>query len=279
MKAHLLRIILALGVALLLAACASGLPRPLPEPRTIRPSARQWIPMIAKGKLTKLGMAGCPSSCAAFGCSWCYSWVPDPGTRPGVESVPMIWGRKDLGKPLGGNSKWLMGFNEPDLRGQSDLSIQEAVQLWHDLEERYPDRFLVSVAPSHLAVDWLPIWREVFIRTYGRPPRVDALAVHCYMTADECIAMVKRYISWAKAWGVAEVWVTEMMQTSAAAARKFADWLTLEPMVTRFAPYVSRQDCSDDTWNCALSGDPSLLNADGSLTAKGGWYARPEWAW
>jgi hypothetical protein len=237
-----------------------------------------YLPLWAPEPMPKLGMAGCPVDCEIFGCGWCYSWCSDPGTRPNIETVPMVWGRKQMHLPVGGNSDWLMQFNEPDLRGQSDLTLDDAIALTYEIEALHPTKRMVSPAPSHVNQNWLRQFRAAFYAAYARYPRWDALGMHCYLSLSECITLAQQFIADAAAWQVPEVWITEWVAWSEADARRFMAWVEAQPAITRYAVYVSRQDCSDGTWNCELSGDPSLLEANGvTLTEHGQWYARSLW--
>eukprot|EP01046_Picozoa_sp_COSAG06_P005605 COSAG06_NODE_251_length_19092_cov_52.770126_18_plen_235_part_00 len=76
------------------------------------------------------------------GLSWWYDWglVPSAGTTaPDQEFVAMAWGAGHKGQPLQeylGNwtphptTKHLLGFNEPNLRHQSNLNASAACALW-----------------------------------------------------------------------------------------------------------------------------------------------------
>lgn len=278
-------------VLLVMVGCV-GLPAGLPAARTFASPVgaagsrtyRTYLPLwIESGN--KLGLGGCPGSCEVLGCSWCYSWLPDPGTWAGVdhERVPMIWGRNDVGATVGGNSVWLMGFNEPDLSGQANLSTGTAAVLWREIERLYPERKLVAPAPSDVWPGWIDAMRYAYFARYGSWPRFDALAFHCYKpTANECIAIGRQFVAWARAWGVREVWCTEFAFLPAwtadaeGEARRFVAWLEGEPLVTRYAPFVSYIDFSaGPPWWWPWAGpDPSVLTETGELTAIGRWYAR-----
>ncbi|MFF4751565.1 glycosyl hydrolase [Streptomyces sp. NPDC002514] len=69
--------------------------------------------------------------------SWYYNWDAAPGpvtAPPGVEFVPMIWGEGSIvDAKLGQANKYgkeLLGFNEPDNPGQSNLTVDRALTLW-----------------------------------------------------------------------------------------------------------------------------------------------------
>jgi hypothetical protein len=201
----------------------------------------------------------------------------------GVEAVPMI---RDAGQMhvtlLGGDSDWIMGFNEPDLPGQANMTPDEAAVLWREIEGRWPGRRLLGPAPSHLHPEWIVQFRDAYMRRYGQAPRLDGLAFHCYYRyASQCIALGERFVRWADEWGSEEVWCTEFAflpvngPDAERQARRFVAWLEGEPGVTRYAPYVVHQAVCDQFWpDCRPGADPSLLDAAGGVTEIGRWYAK-----
>ena len=46
------------------------------------------------------------------------------------------------------------------------------------------------------------------------------------------------------------------------------------PFWTRYAPFVSRETCDNEFWDCATAGDPSLFDRFGQLTEVGRAYQR-----
>lgn len=284
------------GLALLIvvaSACAQTSVRRIPEPFSsplLAPEAAQrrvYLPMVYPVE-NKLGMAGCPPSCNEFGCSWCYSWSLHPGSEPNRDSVPMLWDERDVLATVGGNSEWLMGWNEPDIcPAQACISPQEGAILWRLVELRNPGRKLLAPAPSHMRPEWLLKWREAYRSVWGAWPRIDGLAAHCYhQSAAECIALVERFKGWADEWDVDEIWVTEfaflpVYCDAPVEAQKFTRYLEAEPLVTRYAPYVSYngdpEDCPWPYWSdCRPGANPSLLQKDlATLTELGKVYAKP----
>lgn len=282
---------LLLVIAWLVTGCAGQRPR-VPEPFVsplIVPTAapRIYVPAVLQSP-RKLGMAGCPehvASVAAFGLAWCYSWTPDPGLLPRVETVPMIWDETQINRPLVGNSRFVLFFNECNEPTQCNLSPEAAVAPYAIAVRRVRAAGLkvVAPAPSQRDLTWLPRFRMA-LRQANVDDRFDALAAHCYGDAAYCRAVLTQFMAWAQDWAVGgqplEVWLTETMQPTAAEARELMAWIAGQPLITRAAIYVSRQDCDDGwTWNCRRDGDPSLLNPDGSLTERGQWYAQPEVPW
>lgn len=140
------------------------------------------------------------------GVSWIYTWGETPlgtadnlGDDDGIMFIPMAWGRnfnetaiRDYIKSHS-SVKYLLGFNEPNFAAQANMSPKEAASLWHVLEDIASEFDLRLVAPalnfSGEKVDgqvWgIYDWLDEFIRSYkeanDRLPKIDCLALHCYM--------------------------------------------------------------------------------------------------
>ena len=243
------------------------------------------MPLLGKAPAPpKLGIAGAsPTQVKTLGGSWYHNWGPMPGVAAGVEAVPMIWGR-DVPTTVGGNSMYLLGMNEPDMDGQSNLTPQEGAQIWRKIELAFPGKLLISPVPSHEDPEWLVRFRDAYRAMYGRWPRLDGLALHCYIPEQGgCIALGQKYVGWARAWGANEIWVTEFAylpmwaQNAEAQAREFVAWLEAEPLVKRYAPFTAYIRGGDPNWpHTDPATNPSLFVASGStqLTAMGRWYKR-----
>jgi Glycosyl hydrolase catalytic core len=95
----------------------------------------------------------------------------------GVEFVPMIWGKRDIpeiGQAKGGV---LLGFNEPERSEQSNLTVEEALALWPQLEAT--KMRLGSPAPAHGPKGMR--WLEQFMAGCAEKKlRVDFICLHWY---------------------------------------------------------------------------------------------------
>ncbi len=228
------------------------------SPRAASANSTVFLPYVnvgvarIKSSSTKKGVGLTYQDCASattLGAKWQFGWMTSPANCAGIENVPMISVAGDVNTTLGGNSNWVMGFNEPDSAGATNLSPSSAATLWRQIEQKYPNRKLLAPAPSGANPTWLVDFRNAYIAAFGAPPRLDALAVHCFAwSADACIQHTQLFEGWASSWGVPEVWVTEFSISPAAPntpsqaiqeETTFLNWLDAEPMVTRYAWFAS----------------------------------------
>ncbi|KAK9844328.1 hypothetical protein WJX74_000854 [Apatococcus lobatus] len=85
--------------------------------------------------------AGVQQALQHSGVSWFYAWSGSPADQaidvpPGIEFVPMIWGRsaaQDGSIKAAAKYSVLLGFNEPDRPDQANMRVEEALELWPHL--------------------------------------------------------------------------------------------------------------------------------------------------
>lgn len=235
-----------------------------------------------------------------LGCSWWYNWgaapvwwrrdVPDDG-RPlpdvlsqlqGVEFVAMQWGPwgfDSLEKELPDGVRYLLGFNEPNIRGQAAITPQQCAAYWPFLE-RVAARFnlkLGSASPSHSDGQLGPgnarEWHEEFFRAYPQA-RVDFFCVHHYSCEVEWL---RGEVDAVRGWGK-PVWVTEFACPTAARGPQNVDYLKKalayldgDPAVERYAIFGAVSNSYNDDW----LGNIGLVYRDqgGHLTELGKLYS------
>ena len=270
-------------------ATSADSPTPTPESRSPKRAPVSqfylFVPLVqgyhaAPKKGAALTYQDC-SSATAVKATWEYSWSPSPPNCVGIENIPMIYGASDMNATLGGNSQWVMGFNEPDSTSQANLTPAQAASLWYQIEKKYPDRKLLAPAPSGADANWVVDFRNAYISAYGIPPRLDGLAAHCYAWyASQCIPFVQQFESWASSWGVAEVWVTEFSfattspsspSQSVQQAQTFISWMEGQPQVTRFAWFASKIQ-GTESWLPPSFDTPLVDWVTGQLTSFGNMY-------
>ncbi|MFC6093052.1 glycoside hydrolase family protein [Saccharothrix lopnurensis] len=113
---------------------------------------------------------------------WYYTWASDTQgvtPPPGVEFVPMIWGAGAVTDAQLGRARslgtTLLGFNEPDMAGQANMSVEQALALWPRLQATgmrlgapavafggdraggWLDRFMSGAAARGYRVDFIPL--------------------------------------------------------------------------------------------------------------------------
>ncbi|MGW3104230.1 glycosyl hydrolase [Streptomyces sp. NPDC001100] len=152
------------------------------------PSDPATNPVTTTAASTRKGVSlnpvdGASQALAESGASWYFNWASSTGavTKPdGVDYVPMIWGPgsvtdAELGAAVQNGSKELLGFNEPDNGGQSNMTPEQALDLWPrlestglrlgapavasgaDVEGGWLDRFMKGASDRGLRVDFIPV--------------------------------------------------------------------------------------------------------------------------
>ena len=182
-----------------------------------------------------------------------------------------------------GKAPYFLGFNEPDL--SLAVTPQMAAEMWPQVIAANPNKLAVSPAPSHLHPEWLAQFYTAHVRKWGYPPKLDALAIHCYNSANVCIQVVQQVIDYARMWNVPEVWVTEfafseMWQSSypvgttwQTEARKFIDWLDTQAIVTRYYWWALAYDSDVPAQWWSYGWHTQLYNFhEGGLNERGRFY-------
>jgi hypothetical protein len=218
---------------------------------------------------------------------WFYTWgttLPFEQQPKNVEFVSMFWGKanvtdanidyvkkwKDSGK-----IKYVLGFNEPDLGDQSNMSVDDALALWPKLESiGLP---LGSPAASWPTRDWIYSFLDKAIAQHRR---VDFICVHMYVGLDD-VDFVKVLVDLNNKYHL-PIWITEFGTADQDATTMAANRYTAEqvqgfmqrllpkldslPFVQRYS-WFSGSPTSTRLWPSAL------VAADSTLTPLGKIYA------
>ena len=220
---------------------------------------------------------------------WHYSWNRDMKEQipDSVEYVPMFWGAGSVNdgeilriKSLAdaGKIKYVLGFNEPDLESQANLTVDEAIALWPKLEEIGVP--LGSPAPAGLNNGWL---EEFMTKANANNLRVDFICIHLYRENDAQIfldAVDQTYQKYGK-----PIWITEMSikdnQAQTVAQNRFSMTDVLETMKILLPELYNREYLSRFAWFTATRDSPNypgnsssvLYDENDKLTALGEYYA------
>lgn len=217
---------------------------------------------------------------------WYYTWgTPMPSPSPkNCEFVSMFWGAANVTDAniaavgqlkAQGSVKYVLGFNEPDQSGQSNMTVSQVLALWPKLES-------IGLPLGSPAVSWPTLqWFTDFMDSVAAEHlRVDFICVHMYVGTDD-VSFVQVLQQLYNQYHL-PIWVTEFATADWNASTPAANMYTASDalgFMQRLLPkldslsYVQRY-----SW---FSGDPTsaalwpsaLIATNGSLTTLGSWYA------
>lgn len=208
--------------------------------------------------------------------SWAYNWAGSlSGSLPSnIEFVPMLWGPKMFGgwvtaieTALSSGSTYILGFNEPDMASQANMSPTDAASYYQTYITPWSDKAkLISPAVTSSTETGVGLdWFDSFIGSCSSCG-ISGLAVHWYGdTADDFKTFVTKAVAMASKHSLSEVWITEFAlnadvngATDTATTAAFLDevlpWLDAQTGVARYSYFM----CAE---NYLLSG--STLNQAG----------------
>ncbi|MEU8421332.1 glycosyl hydrolase [Micromonospora sp. NPDC048835] len=191
---------------------------PAAKPTTRRPVAPAAPAVTSKRKGVGVWtFDGVSQALNNSGASWYYTWdVKHQGvTSPqGTEFVPMIWGAKSVTasnlQQAKQNGRYLLGFNEPDLKGQAEMTVEQALELWPQLQA-------TGLPLGSPAVAWggdrPGEWLDRFMAgAKQRGYRVDFIALHWYggdFTTANAVNQLRSYLQAVHDRYDLPVWLTE----------------------------------------------------------------------
>ncbi|MFZ6648485.1 discoidin domain-containing protein [Undibacterium sp. TJN25] len=225
------------------------------------------------------------------GISWWYNWSPTPEAGAagvykslGVDFVPMAWGGTptvdQLSSQVPDGGKYLLGFNEPNFKSQSDKTPSQAAALWPVLQEVAKRKGLQLGAPAVnycgdcvseggvTFTDPVAYMDAFFAACQGC--QIDYIPVHWY-ACD--VSALKSYIDRFRKYGK-PLWVTEFAcgdnphdSITLAVQKNYmtaaVNYLENEPIVARYSWFSGRNSSIPNV---------NLLGADGQLTELGQLY-------
>ena len=221
--------------------------------------------------------------------NWYYTWGLEPSSSvEGVEFVPMFWGASSVSKENcdkinklyeEGKIFHVLGFNEPDLKEESNMSVSDALDKWQFLCENLDRRIkLVSPAPSYPTRAWL----DDFMKgVKERGLRCDYVAVHMYAgigTQNYQSVIKEVYNKYGK-----KVWITEFAPRDDNAKQNgynsYTESRVLSQMQVLLPAYEQMNEVFRYSWfGCASETMMGLISSrffgsDGNITSLGDYYA------
>jgi hypothetical protein len=160
-----------------------------------------------------------PDKIATADASWYYDWrnTPNSGTAPAgtqVEYVPMLSNAGAVTAQnitalttakTNGTYKYLLGFNEPDLSSQANMTVTQAISLWPQLMAT--GLTLGSPAPSYPNA-----WFDTFMtQAAAKSYRIDFICLHYYAppNAANSVSALQTFLTNAYNKYQKPIWLTE----------------------------------------------------------------------
>ena len=218
---------------------------------------------------------------------WFYTWgvtVPLELAPQNCEFVPMFWGASSVTDAniayvqqlhAQGRANYVLGFNEPDLSDQSNMSVATALALWPKLES-------IGLPLGSPATSWpTRQWMYDFLDSCkSQHKRVDFICVHMYVGTDDnaFVQVLQDLYNKYKL----PIWITEFA-TVANSANVMSDNPYSPATVLAFMqrllpklealPFVQRYSWFSSSPTSARLWSSALVDGVGNLTELGKWYA------
>ena len=192
---------------------------PSAKPSPTRKKTKAPVPATATSAKKGVGtwqFDGIKGALDDVGAGWYYNWSADNDSMPApadVEFVPMIWGKDNVTSATLARAKRegdvLLGFNEPDMGGQANMSVEDALAAWPELQDT--GLRLGSPAVAY-GGDTAGGWLDRFMKgAKAKNLRVDFITLHWYGSdfSDAAIGQFLGYVDAVHARYDLPVWVTE----------------------------------------------------------------------
>ncbi|MET8229817.1 sigma-70 family RNA polymerase sigma factor [Micromonospora sp. NPDC005298] len=228
-----------------------------PPTPSARPSSRAPVaPAVGSGRkgVSVWTFDGVSQALASSKADWYYTWgTQHQGitTPPGVTFVPMIRGAENVTAPELARARaagpYLLTFNEPDLPDQSNLTVEQALELWPRLMAT--GSRLGSPAVAWGAADpqgWLG---RFMAGAEARGHRVDFVTLHWFgadFTTATAVDQLRRYLQDVYQRYRKPIWLTEFALIRFGGGQQFpsqeqqAAFLTAATTMLGQLPYVQR---------------------------------------
>ncbi|KAL7005699.1 hypothetical protein EMMF5_004781 [Cystobasidiomycetes sp. EMM_F5] len=213
--------------------------------------------------------------------SWTYNWGQTPGgtIQNGVAYVPMMWGanKPDLVRTwnasvqaaIKAGATHLLGFNEPDLQGQAEMTVQQCVDGWRTYMQPWAGKLkLVSPAVTNGGAPMGVTFLKNFLNQCTGCT-VDAVAMHWYDSATN-LGYFTGYLSDAiKTFSPRKIWLTEFRGSGTAAQQvtfinSVVPWMNNQTGIERYALFGLFEGAADK----------GLMVTNGALNSVGQAYLK-----
>jgi hypothetical protein len=207
----------------------------------------------AKKGVGAWAFSGATQALGESGASWYYTWSATPGVSApsGVQFVPMIWGSADVTAGTLSQAKqegsYLLGFNEPDMASQSNMTPAQALSLWPQLMATGMQLGSPAVADGGATPGG---WLDQFMSgAKTRGYRVNFITLHWYgsdFATGPAVSQLESYIQAVYARYHLPIWLTEFAlanfggSPSTPTPQQQAAFVTAATSMLRGLSYVQR---------------------------------------
>ena len=205
--------------------------------------------------------------------SWSYNWANTPAASQenmyqqyGIQFVPMCWNNNYSAEIIAAyyaahtdKQTYLLGYNEPNLTDQANMTPTQAAANWEDLVTLAKNNNARLISP---AMNWGTLsgysngvqWLQEFF-TKVNPDDIYGIAVHIYMNAAKAtLGDLQRYKVFGKPLWLTEFCAWDGCSSSAAQCHFMAQCinsLEQDPDLERYAWFIPR-------WNQATESAPFM---------------------
>ncbi|MGH3068626.1 MAG: glycoside hydrolase family protein [Streptosporangiaceae bacterium] len=160
---------------------------------------------------------------AQSGASWYYTWSASPAvgvsSAGGPRFVPLIWGAANVNagtlSEVRGEGPYLLGFNEPDMSGQANMTPAQALSLWPQLMATGLRLGSPAVATGGATPGG---WLDQFMSgAAARGYRVNFITLHWYgsdFATGPAVSQLESYLQAVHARYHKPIWLTEFALAS-----------------------------------------------------------------
>jgi hypothetical protein len=199
------------------AASRPVVPAPAAPAATSAPPARLDTATSSKKGVSAWPFPGARKSLRLSGSSWFYTWAAGPNgvsSPSGVKFVPMIWGSGSVTSANLSEAEQhghiLLGFNEPDMASQANMTVSDALRLWPQLMATGMQLGSPAVATNAAGSS---SWLDRFMRgARNRHYRVNFITLHWYggnFATGPAVSELRSYIQSVWARYHKPIWLTE----------------------------------------------------------------------
>lgn len=157
---------------------------------------------------------GADSALRKSGAAWYYTWSTAHDGVTGAGFVPMIWGPDSTDATSLAQAKaagpYVLGFNEPDMAAQSNMTVDQALALWPKVMSAGSSVGSPAVA---YGADAPGGWLDRFMSgAEAKGYRVDFIALHWYggdFRTTQAVSQLRSYLQAVYARYHKPLWLTE----------------------------------------------------------------------